>query len=58
MNDWRETTQGQDMLEQLECDLNEILERFEKEYKDCVFRHLDYFFALGYEDGQEAGEDD
>lgn len=55
---WKEQTNGQDLLEQIAEDFAEITDRFKNEIENCVIRHLDNAYDIGFGDGQEAQDDE
>lgn len=55
---WKEQTNGQDLLEQLSEDFSEIADRFRNELESCVIKHLDDAYDIGFDDGQEAQDDE
>ncbi|MBO4913364.1 MAG: hypothetical protein J5504_11645 [Butyrivibrio sp.] len=55
---WKEQTCGQDLLEQISDDFAEITDRFKNELENCVMRHLDDVYEIGFDDGQEAQDDE
>lgn len=54
--DWKED--NQDELEQLTEDLVEIMDRYKNEVEDCIIRHLDNAYEIGYQDGWEESKDE
>lgn len=55
---WKERTSGQDLLEQIEEDFADIADRLKNELEGCVLKHLDDAYNIGFDDGQEAQDDE